>query len=259
MPLQTTPAQSTEDIRAFFAAIAATYADSHGQADQALRDRLDLIDSLLAGTRRNTLVEIGCGTGLHLFPLASSFQQTIGTDLSPAMIARAEAIRCNHTHDRRIHLRVDPAESLGTIDNAIADAVLCVGALEHMPNKAAVLHQVFRILKPGGAFVCLTPNGDYAWYRHLAPRLGLSIRHLSTDRFLGNNELCTLLDDSGLILERIQVWTFIPRGDMPRHWATALQFADWAGRLTGVTCLRGGLAFRAIKPMLSGPPNRPGE
>ena len=259
MPLQTTPAQSTEDIRAFFDAIAATYADSHGQADQALRDRLDLIDSLLAGTRRNTLVEIGCGTGLHLFPLPSSFQQTIGTDLSPAMIARAKAIRRNHAHARRMHLRVDPAESLATIGNKVADAVLCVGALEHMPNKAAVLHQAFRILKPGGAFVCLTPNGDYAWYRHLAPRLGLSIRHLSTDRFLGNNELCTLLNDSGLTLERIQPWTFIPRGDMPRHWGIALQLADRVGRLTGVTCLRGGLAFRAIKPMLSGPPNQSGE
>ncbi|MFM2004880.1 MAG: hypothetical protein RLZZ09_535, partial [Pseudomonadota bacterium] len=126
MPLQTTPAQSTEDIRAFFDAIAATYADSHGQADEALRDRLNLIDFLLAKTRRNTLVEIGCGTGLHLFPLASSFQQAIGTDLSPAMIARAEAIQVNHAKAQRIHLRVDPAESLGTIDNAIADAVLCV-------------------------------------------------------------------------------------------------------------------------------------
>jgi 2-polyprenyl-6-hydroxyphenyl methylase/3-demethylubiquinone-9 3-methyltransferase len=259
MPLQTTQARSTEDIRAFFDAIADTYADSHGQADQALRDRLNLIDSLLAGTRRNTLVEIGCGTGLHLFPLASRFERVIGTDLSPAMIARAESIRCNQAHARRIHLRVDPAESLATIANAIADAVLCVGALEHMPDKAAVLHQVFRTLKPGGAFVCLTPNGDYAWYRHLAPRLDLSIRHLSTDQFLGKKELCTLLNDSGLILERIQPWTFIPRGDMPRHWATALQFADWAGRLTGVTCLRGGLAFRAIKPILSGPPNQSGE
>lgn len=259
MPLQTTQAKSTEDIRAFFDAIAASYADLHGHADQALRYRLNLIDSLLTGTPRNTLVEIGCGTGLHLFPLASSFQQTIGTDLSPAMIARAEAIRSNHSHAQHIQLHVDPAESLATISNQTADAVLCVGALEHMPDKAAVLHQVYRVLKPGGAFVCLTPNGDYAWYRQLAPRLGLSIRHLSTDRFLGQQELCALLTDSGLTLERIQAWTFIPRGDMPRHWASVLQFADRIGRLTGASCFRGGLALRAIKPMFSAPPDRSGE
>jgi 2-polyprenyl-6-hydroxyphenyl methylase/3-demethylubiquinone-9 3-methyltransferase len=259
MPLQTTPAESVEDIRTFFDAIAATYADTHGQADQALRVRLALIESLMAGTRRDILVEIGCGTGLHLFPLAETFQQAIGTDLSPAMIDRAEAIRSNHPQANRMALRVDPAESLATVAHDVADVVLCVGALEHMPDKAAVLHQVSRILKPGGAFVCLTPNGDYIWYRHLAPRLGLSIQHLSTDRFLGKAELSAQLFDSGLMLDQLQPWTFIPRGDMPARWAEALQCADWAGRLTGMTCLRGGLAFRAIKPPASARPDQSGE
>ena len=259
MALQTTPAETSEDIRKFFDAIAPNYADAHGEASRALRDRLALIESLLAGTRRDTLVEIGCGTGLHLFPLAGFYQRVIGTDLSPAMIARAEAIRRNHPHAPRIQLRVDPAECLATVANDTADAVLCVGALEHMPDKATVLNQVYRILKPGGAFVCLTPNGDYVWYRRLAPRLGLSVRHLSTDRFLGEAELVALLSGSGLVLDRLQPWTFIPRGDMPAGWARVLQFADGLGRLTGRTGWRGGLAFRAIKPPVSAPPDRSGE
>jgi 2-polyprenyl-6-hydroxyphenyl methylase/3-demethylubiquinone-9 3-methyltransferase len=259
MTLQTTPARSSEDIRAFFDAIAPTYADTHGQADRALRDRMALIDSLLAGTHRHTLVEIGCGTGLHLFPLAGKFKECIGTDLSPAMIDRAEAIRHGHPEGARIQLRVDPAESLATLADDTTDAVLCVGALEHMPDKATVLNQVVRILKPGGAFVCLTPNGDYVWYRHLAPWLGLPIRHLSTDQFLGEAELRVLLTGSGLILDRLRPWSFIPRGDMPAGWASALQFADGIGRLTGGTYLRGGMAFRAIKPPVSAPPDRSGE
>ncbi|MFM2006459.1 MAG: hypothetical protein RLZZ09_2114 [Pseudomonadota bacterium] len=259
MTLQTTPAETSEDIRAFFDAIAPTYADAHGEADRALRDRLGLIESLLAESRRDTLVEIGCGTGLHLFPLAKSYQKVIGTDLSPAMIARAEAIRCNHTQALNIQLRVDPAECLATVAEDAADAVLCVGALEHMLDKATVLKQVYRILKPGGAFVCLTPNSDYVWYRQLAPRLGLSIRHLSTDRFLGEAELVALLSGSGLILDRLQPWTFIPRGDMPAGWARVLQFLDRVGRLTDITNWRGGLAFRAIKPPVSAPPDRSGE
>ena len=258
MPLKTTQVESSEDIRAFFDSIAPTYADAHGPADQSLRDRLALIESLLSGTARHTLVEIGCGTGLHLFPLSGKFQQTIGTDLSPAMIASAEKIRRHHPHGIRIHLRVDPAETLGTLTDDAADAVLCVGALEHMPDKARVIKQVFRILKPGGAFVCLTPNGDYGWYRHLAPRLGLSTRHLSTDRFLGKAELTALLTGSGMTLDRLRPWTFIPRGDMPKRWASLLQLVDGLGRMTGITRLRGGLAFRAIKPMASAPPNRSG-
>ncbi|RQW80045.1 MAG: class I SAM-dependent methyltransferase [Methylococcus sp.] len=259
MTLHTTLAKTSEDIRAFFDAIAPTYADAHGQPNRALRDRLALIESLLPGTRRDTLVEIGCGTGLHLFPLAESYQNVIGTDLSPAMIARAEAIRRYHTQTPNIQLRVDPAECLATVANDAADAVLCVGALEHMPNKARVLKQVYRILKPGGAFVCLMPNGDYIWYRWLAPGLGLSIRHLSTDRFLGEAELFTLLSGSDLVLDRLQPWTFIPRGDMPAGWARVLQFVDKGGRLTGRTSWRGGLAFRAIKPPVSARPDRSDE
>ena len=259
MALHTTPAETSEDIRAFFDAIAPNYADAHGKADRALSDRLALIESLLAGTCRDTLVEIGCGTGLHLFPLAGSYQRVIGTDLSPAMITRAEAIRRKHPQAPRIQLRVDPAECLATVAADAADAVLCVGALEHMPDKATVLRQVYRILKPGGAFVCLTPNGDYVWYRQLAPRLGLSIRHLSTDRFLGKTELVALLSGSGLILDRLQPWTFIPRGDMPAGWARVLQFLDRVGRLTGRTGWRGGLAFRAIKPPVSARPDRSDE
>ena len=259
MTLQTTPARSAEDIRAFFDAIAPSYADTHGEADRALRDRLALIDSLLAETHRDTLIEIGCGTGLHLFPLAGTFKECIGTDLSPAMIGRAEAIRHGHPEGARIRLRVDPAESLATLAGDTADAVLCVGALEHMPDKNTVLNQVVRILKPGGAFVCLTPNGDYVWYRHLAPRLGLPIRHLSTDQFLGKAELRAMLNDSGLILDRLQPWSFIPRGDMPAGWARVLGLMDAIGRLTGRTCWRGGLAFRAIKPPVSARPDRSGE
>ena len=259
MTLQTTPVRYAEDIRAFFDAIAPTYADTHGQVDRALRDRMALIDSLLAGTHRHTLVEIGCGTGLHLFPMAGKFKECIGTDLSPAMIARAEAIRHGHPEGARIRLRVDPAESLATLADETADAVLCVGALEHMPDKATVLNQVVRILKPGGAFVCLTPNGDYVWYRHLAPRLGLPIRHLSTDRFLGEAELKALLKGSGMILDRLLPWSFIPRGDMPAGWARVLGLVDGLGRLTGRTCWRGGLAFRAIKQPVSALPDRSGE
>lgn len=259
MPLQTTLVKSSEEIRAFFDAIAPNYADSHGPAAPSLRYRLSLIESLLSGTERNTLVEIGCGTGLHLFPLSEKYQHTIGTDLSSAMIARAEKIRQQHPHGMRVQLCVDPAETLGTVADETADAVLCVGALEHIPEKGKVLSQVFRILRPGGTFVCLTPNGEYVWYRHLAPRLGLATRHLSTDRFLGKTELTALLNDSGMSIDHLLPWTFIPRGDMPKRWASLLQLIDGLGRMTGITCLRGGIAFRAIKPRASAPPGRSGE
>ena len=150
-----------DDVRSFFDGLASHYTESHGVAGRLLRYRLHVIRRLLDGARRSCLVEIGCGNGLHLFPLASEFETVIGTDLSPRMIAAAEAIRTGHAFGRRIRLSAEPAETLRSVEDDVADVVLCVGAFEHMLDQRAVLKQVARVLKPSGVFVCLTANGSY--------------------------------------------------------------------------------------------------
>ena len=96
-------------------------------------------------------------------------------------------VACRHAEvspwRARIPLRVDAAEELATVEDRSVDAVLYVGALEHMLDKPRAVRQVHGVLKMGSeVFLCLTPNGDYCWDRHLAPRLGLDTRHLSTNR-----------------------------------------------------------------------------
>jgi len=56
---------------------------------------------------------------------------------------------------------VDKGEQLGCVADASMDTVFCLGALEHMLDKSAVCRSVFRVLKPGGRFICLTPDGHY--------------------------------------------------------------------------------------------------
>lgn len=248
MALRTTEAKGPDDIRAFFDRLAPLYRDCHGPAARLLRYRLRLIRRLLGDTERGFLVEIGCGTGLHLFALAGEFRRAHGTDLSPEMIRRAEELRLGHPHGNRVSLSVDPAEALDSVATAAADAVLCVGAFEHMPDKAAVLGQVRRVLRRGGVFVCLTPNTDYLWYARIAPRLGLATTHLSSDRFVGERELLELLEGAGLEAQAIGPWTFIPRGDMPDRHARWLAAADLAGRIFRLPWLRGGLYCRAVRP-----------
>jgi ubiquinone/menaquinone biosynthesis C-methylase UbiE len=248
MALRTTPVTGPEDIRAFFDRLAPLYRDCHGHGETLLRYRLGLIERLLTGTEPGLLVEIGCGTGLHLFPLAGRFARAHGTDLSPGMIGEAERRRRGHPAAERLTFRVDPAETLASVADGTADAVLCVGALEHMPDQPKVLDRVRRVLKPGGAFVCLTPHADYIWYARIAPRLGLATRHLSTDRFLNRAELTALLEAAGLNLEILEFWTFIPRGDLPRPLAWVLGGLDRIGRVLGIGAWRGGLCCRAVKP-----------
>lgn len=246
--LHTRPVACQADIRRFFDDIAAEYRECHGAADKLLNERVALIRDLLPPAAAGRLLEIGCGTGIHLFALADGFVEAIGVDLAPGMIARAEQARTQHPCKNRIRFYVDPAETLACIDDAGCDVVLCVGAFEHLWDKAQALRQIHRVLRPGGAFVCLTPNGGYLWYTQLARRLGLSTRHLSSDRFLAEPEWRTLLAESGLLPDRIGYWTFIPRGDMPHTIAVLLTALDGLGRRLAVPEWRGGLYCRAFKP-----------
>ena len=234
MRLHTRSVQDNGDIRAFFDGIAGSYRETHGSAARLLAYRLALIRGLLGPRVSGVLLEIGCGPGAHLFSLADAFRRIIGTDLSPNMITAAEMIRRRHPCGARIELYAEPAERLASIENQAADAVLCVGAFEHMPDKATVLGEVGRVLKPRGRFVCLTLNGDYLWYRRVAPLLGYNVQHLSSDRFVNAAELRALLQRAGLRRTRWAIGALSPRATCragPRWvWNGWIAWAWFAGR-----------------------------
>ena len=117
--LTTREVRDASDVRRFFDALAEDYRESHGDADRLLRYRLRLIRRLLRDAGRACLVEIGCGNGVHLFPLARDFNTVIGTDLSPRMIAAAEAIRAGHPHGSASAWPLDPAERLASVPDAL--------------------------------------------------------------------------------------------------------------------------------------------
>jgi SAM-dependent methyltransferase len=240
--LKTRSANTHGDVAAFFDVCAADYAERHGDPELLLPYRLELIRGAARLDANDTVLEIGCGSGLHLIALAGECARGIGTDLSPAMIevARQRAVD-------NITFAVDAAEHLSSVPDASIDVVLCVGALEHMLGQAEVLRSVFRVLKRGGRFVCLTLNGGSIWYRYLAPVLGFDTRQLATDRYLSRGDLRRLVRDAGFDEMRIDSWTFVQRGDMPAWVASLLDAADRAGKFLGLDVLRGGLRLCAKK------------
>lgn len=229
------------DVRTFFDAVARDYRERHGNADRLFRYRLRVLRQLLPPAPRRLLVEIGCGPGQHLLALAAHFDRAVGLDLSPAMIERAEQSRQTHALRERIAFAVDPAEELATLATGTADAVICVGAFEHLLQQDRALAQIRRVLQARGRFVCLTPNGGYLWYTRWARALGCEIRHLSTDRFLTLTEFRALLSAEGFTIHGTGYWRFIPRGDMPPAAAALLGLLDRLGSALRIPALRGGL------------------
>lgn len=244
--LKTRSIDCRSQLVAYFDQSAASYEEAHGDARRLLDYRLALIRQRCEG-RSGVLLEIGCGTAIHLLSLAPAFSRLVGTDISAGMIDAARRQMHKSSYRDRIELRVDPAEELSTVNDASVDVVLCVGAFEHMLDRGQVVCQVSRVLKSGGAFVLLTPNGGYCWYTFLAPLLGISTRHLSTDCFLYSMEAARLLQSAGFCSIVRDFWTFIPKGDMLGWTAAILEVLDRLGRIFRLGIFRGGLILSAVK------------
>ncbi|HWA91850.1 MAG TPA: class I SAM-dependent methyltransferase [Rhizomicrobium sp.] len=107
-----------------------------------------------AGWSRDTrLLEVCCGAGGPALFLAESLGLSVtGIDNNRAGIAAANVRRSA----RATFLCADAAARL-PFDDAGFDAVQCIDAINHLPDRAAVLAEWHRVLAPGGTLVFTDP------------------------------------------------------------------------------------------------------
>jgi ubiquinone/menaquinone biosynthesis C-methylase UbiE len=244
----TTPSCNTTDIRSFFDQCAAMGSrEHHGHPQRLLEHRLALVRRLARPRPSDVVLDLGCGNGHHLFALAPEVARGIGIDISPGMIELARARLRSSPCITNLAFEVDDAEKLKGFADQSIDLAICIGAFEHIFDKRAVLASIYRVLKSGGRFCCLTPDADYVWYRTIAPVLGFATKHLSSDRMMAHDEFSALLDQAGFRRIRAAPWTFIPRGDVPALIGLLLTVLDAIGRHGRLDSLRGGLSLCAWK------------
>lgn len=244
----TTPACDSRDIRTFFDQSASTGSpEQHGHPQRLLEYRLALVRSLARPRPTDVVLDIGCGNGHHLLALAPEVARGIGIDFSAGMIGLARARLRSLPCTANLTFEVGEAEELTGIADQSVDLAICIGAFEHMIDKSAVLASIYRVLKFGGRFFCLTLDANYVWYRTIAPMLGFATKHLSSDRMLTCDSLSVLLDQAGFSRIRSVPWTFIPKGDVTGPVALLLTVLEVIGRSAGVDSFRGGLAVCAWK------------
>ena len=241
--LHTREVSDPGEIKRSFDQQARSYAEQHGKADQLLSYRLGLFESIGDFKPVHKVLDIGCGNGHHLRGLCHLFQEGIGIDFSQGMVEVAKAT----SQGLNLSFHQDDATKLKTISDSSIDRVICSGALEHMIHQQEVLHQVFRVLKTNGAFIALTLNGEYWWYKKLAPSLKLETKHYSTDQFLSADQWMRKAHKAGFDVVEVSPWTFIPKGDMPYWTGQLLAGMDYLGRLTNRPNFRGGLRLNFRK------------
>lgn len=94
------------------------------------------------------LLEVGVGTGLAL-PFYGKNMRVTGIDLSPDMLARARERAEKHTIKNIDTLEVMDATATGYGDESF-DIAVAMYVLTVVPDPAAVMHEMARVVKAGG-------------------------------------------------------------------------------------------------------------
>ncbi|MBW7886641.1 MAG: methyltransferase domain-containing protein [Caldilineaceae bacterium] len=106
------------------------------------------LGELAAGSR---VVDVGCGAGIDSLIAAKMVGPTgrvVGVDMTPAMLAKARRAG-QEAGLANVSFRAGFGEALPVLDGW-ADVVISNGVLNLMPDKAAALAEMARVLKPGG-------------------------------------------------------------------------------------------------------------
>lgn len=116
---------------------------------------LDLVDEAIAGGATDVL-DVGTGTGTLAIAAVRRWPtvRVTAIDASSGMIekANAEADRLLNAAERdRLTVRVAVADDLG-LAAASVDVAVSSFVLQLVPNRAAALREVRRVLRPGGTF-----------------------------------------------------------------------------------------------------------
>lgn len=126
---------------------------------RSVDDRLRLIESFvpLAGKR---VLDGGCGAGGYVRALIERGVDAHGIEYDAHKVAQYRAAAAEPDRVQVGDLAAMPFDA-GSFDVVILNEVI-----EHVPDEAAAMREVSRVLRPGGSLVLLSPNRLYPFETH---------------------------------------------------------------------------------------------
>ncbi|RMG46479.1 MAG: class I SAM-dependent methyltransferase [Acidobacteria bacterium] len=115
------------------------------------------LERVMGDLRAPVLLDLGCGHGRFLRWLAPRAGRLVGLDRSGRLLGVASESLARQPLGIPAALLRASATAIPLADASI-DAVTCVRVIQHIPQQDLVLHEIRRVLRPGGTLVLVQYN-----------------------------------------------------------------------------------------------------
>jgi SAM-dependent methyltransferase len=121
------------------------------------RRRLDMIVRAAGDRLKGKILENGCGVGMYVEHLAAFGGKVIGLEYD---FERAAEAGENSPHI------INAAGEFVPLSSSVFDLILSHEVIEHVQDDHAAIHEMIRLLKPGGRIALFCPNRGYPFETH---------------------------------------------------------------------------------------------
>ncbi|MGD9629019.1 MAG: amino acid adenylation domain-containing protein [Pyrinomonadaceae bacterium] len=130
------------------------WTDNIVDAEAEMREWLDPVVDRLTEVKPESVLEIGCGTGMLLFPLAKLGARYVGTDYSEIVLNNLRLRISGADIDAaKVELLHRPADNFDGFEKSSFDLVIIHSVVQYFPNMdylMRVIEGAVKLVKPGG-------------------------------------------------------------------------------------------------------------
>jgi 2-polyprenyl-6-hydroxyphenyl methylase/3-demethylubiquinone-9 3-methyltransferase len=181
--------------------------------------RIDYIMRCCGAIYNKNILDVGCGGGILAASMAIEGAQVTGLDMSVQSLQIARTY-LDH-HDLFVQLIENTAEEHMLTHNSCYDVVVCMELVEHVPDPELLIKACCAMVAPGGWLFISTLNRTLkSWfYAILTAEYVMGLLPIGTHqiaKFIRPDELCTWIDNSHLIPDRITGLTYNPLNNISK-------------------------------------------